>query len=183
MVDISIVTSLFRSDEFLPAYIKVVSKAAAQLHAAGVSLEVVIVANDASPLEQKLIEQFVTQAKTFEVVPHYVLRESVYASWNRGVQASQGRVIGFWNADDIRDVGALIEAHQSLAPDGHRVIYFPYTVVWILRWWKLAIPWKHLHPALPFNRERFSRKMKAGPFFMFTREVYDQVGPFDARFK
>jgi glycosyltransferase involved in cell wall biosynthesis len=183
MVDISIVTSLFRSDEFLPAYVRVVSKTAAALHKAGVSLEVVIVANDASPNERSLIEKFIAGADTFRVVPLYVLRESVYASWNRGIQASGGRVIGFWNADDIRDVGALIEAHQSLSASGNRVIYFPYTVVWIVRWWKLAIPWKHLHPALPFSRERFSRKMKAGPFFMFTREVYNEVGPFDSRFK
>src|SRR5262249_15348219 len=123
MVDISLVTSLFRSDSFLPAYINLVSRAATALQAAGVSLEVVIVANDASPLERQLIEAFAAQASSFQVIPVYVPRESVYASWNRGIQTGQGRVIGFWNADDVRDVGALVEAHLTLSAQGNRLIY------------------------------------------------------------
>jgi hypothetical protein len=184
MVDISIVTSLYQSEKFLPIYINHVLKVAQSLADYGISFEVVIVANDASKREHALIDDLVTHAKTFQIIPIYVDRETVYASWNRGIEASKGEIIGFWNADDIRMAEAIVEAHKVLNTQENKLIYFSYAIVRFVQIWKqYRIAWKRLHPALAFNKSLFSRKMKAGPFFMFKRELYNLTGSFDPRFR
>ncbi|MEL6526543.1 MAG: hypothetical protein AAFQ07_12630, partial [Chloroflexota bacterium] len=55
MPDISLITSLYRSDEHLPTYIEAVEAVARDL---ALSLEVVIVANDATEAERHLLDTF-----------------------------------------------------------------------------------------------------------------------------
>jgi glycosyltransferase involved in cell wall biosynthesis len=183
VLDISVVTSLFRSENFLQSYVNRVLEAGRLLHVAGLSFQVVVVSNNASPTERRLITSFEDRAQTFQVKTIYVDRESVYASWNRGVEASDGTVIGFWNVDDVRHVDALVEARNTLTSPHQQLIYFPYTVVRLIPLWKLHFPWRFFRPAIPFNRSLFRTRTKVGPFFIFTPDLYRQVGPFDSRFK
>src|SRR5690606_21328144 len=101
----SLITSLYRAEPHLAAYAGHVRNVAAQARAAGLSLEMVIVANDATERERALLAPLVAAGESGELAVQvlHVPRETIYASWNRGVRAARGRCIGVWNADDARE--------------------------------------------------------------------------------
>ena len=126
---ISIITSLFRSEKNLRSYIKHLLRAAKEVSDAGLSLEVMVVANDASRAERDLIEALVAAGTDQLVVkPLYVARETIYASWNRAIEASSGLCLTPWNVDDIRTGAALIEGYHLIA-DGCQLVDFPFHFV------------------------------------------------------
>jgi glycosyltransferase involved in cell wall biosynthesis len=181
-MDISLITSLYRSEAFLKNYTRHVLDTAARLKQDhGLSLEIVIVANDATDAERSWIRELNAGAHmtgTPAIYPIYVERETVYASWNRGIQASSGRCIGLWNADDIRTAAALAEGYH-LIEQGCGLMYFPFTVT---RPSRLGLR-QELRPALPFDHDTFTKAMRGGSFILFGRDIYDKVGPFDEHFK
>jgi hypothetical protein len=187
MHDISLVTSLYRSEAFLEEYTHQVLEVAMHLKQdAGLSLEVVIVANDASEDERRWIRELSDAASmtgTPTIFPIYVERETVYASWNRGIQTSSGRCISVWNVDDPRTVEALVEGYRRIE-QGCGLVYFPYTLIRLTRIWGVfKLRRREQRKAQPYNYETFTRRMQGLSFFMFSRELYDKVGPFDEHFK
>lgn len=178
-MNISLIASFYRVQAHLSTWVARAESLAANIHKAGLALEFVIVANDAQPDERALIEAFATRVPNVNVL--YVARESLYASWNRGVQAARGSLIGFWNADDARNTQAILDAwrlHQA----GAKVVYFPWTVI------RLGANGneqgaQQVYRQIPFDADFQKRKFRAGPFFMFTPEVYQRVGGFDERFR
>lgn len=182
-MDISLITSLFRAEEHFVAYSTALLEVAAQLRTAGLVAEVVIVANEASGVESAQIEQLAEQTKSeglLSLTALFVPRESLYASWNRGVAAASGSCIGFWNVDDVRTPEALIEG-QRLIAGGCQVVDFPFTQrfrrTWAGRSWTLT----RRYPA-SYRPDIISPKSAFGPFFMFARDLFDQAGPFDEHF-
>jgi len=185
-VGLSLVTSLFRSEAHLPTYARHVLQVAERLRQASVPLEVVIVANDASSRERALVADLAVaarEARTAHVVASFVERETLYASWNRGVRAASGACVGFWNVDDVRTAEALIEGHRLIAR-GSAVAYFPFFLLRarrLLGGLQLRQPIRC--PAPPFDRTRFRARMPTTAFFLFARPLYQRVGPFDERFR
>lgn len=185
-MDVTIVTSLYRSDTFLPRYCDQLVSVGNALQQAGTALEVVLVVNDATPFERQTIAELAARASgVFQVKPLYVEREPLYASWNRGIEASTGECLGFWNVDDIRTAEALIEGNQRIHA-GCRLIDFPYTLIQIER----SVGGIHRttpveYQAFPYDIETYNPldRLRTGPFFMFARTLYDEVGAFDPRFK
>ena len=183
-MDLSLITSLYRAEPYLAAYAGHVRQVAAQMRAAGLSLELVIVANDANDRERALLAPLVAAGESGELAVQvlHVPRETIYASWNRGVRAARGRCIGVWNADDTREAAALIEGHRCIEA-GCALIYFPYRVLRVRRWWGLFTTRREVYvPARPFDRVAFERTSRTGTFYLFDRALYEQVGPFDAHF-
>jgi glycosyltransferase involved in cell wall biosynthesis len=178
VVHISLITSLYRTDAHLPAYIRHATEVAVAVRAAGLSLEFILVANDATDGERALLEAF-SQADPQVQVMH-VARESLYASWNRGVQAARGEAIGFWNVDDIRTPEGLIEGHKQIAA-GCPLVYFAHTV--IRTGSGGGREHRRTYPAVPYNPLLHRSVMKCGPFFMFAPALYGKVGGFDERFR
>ena len=181
--DLSLITSLFRSERYLPRYVQAVLRVAREC--SNLVLQLILVANDASPRERTWIARLQNDARTIsnlQIVPLFVTRETLYASWNRGVRASAAECIGFWNVDDVRNAEALREAREVIH-SGADFVYFPFPVV---------VQNKHLFsynfsvyfPSVPqFNRAEFTRGMFVGPFFIFRRSLYDRIGPFDEQFR
>src|SRR5262245_20873775 len=105
-MDISFITSLYRSARFLPLYTQRLLDAIQPLLQAHLTLEVLLVANDADDTERALINDLIVQAACYApaltIQAHYVPRENLYASWNRGLRLMQGDIFGFWNVDDFR---------------------------------------------------------------------------------
>ncbi|MBN2304805.1 MAG: hypothetical protein JXQ72_10030 [Anaerolineae bacterium] len=188
MADISLITSLYRADAYLEAYSRHVLDVAAELQTAGLNLEMVLVANEPSDRERALIRQLTADLDAIPAARAVVLdvpRESVYASWNRGVKTSVGRVVGFWNVDDIRTADALIEGHRMImdGTNGCAAVYFPYRVRRQNRMLDLfTIQHYTRYPAPPFDRDAFTRKMHGASFWLMGRDLYKRVGPFDAGF-
>lgn len=185
-MDISLITSLYRAERHLPAYTQRALDVAATVRAeAGLSLELVIVANDATPAERAELERLANAAAvtgTPQVVIDHVPRETVYASWNRGILASTGVTLGPWNVDDERTAAALIEGHQRIL-GGCKLVYFPYTMLIYHRWLGLDLRQPRRTPAPPYDPVTFRRAMRGGSFILFARALYDMVGLFDADFR
>jgi glycosyltransferase involved in cell wall biosynthesis len=168
---VSLITSLYRTETHLPTYIQHAREVASQAEARGVSVEYVVVANDATARERELLESF--DAKVI-----HVPRESLYASWNRGVRAASGEAVGFWNVDDIRTLEGIVEGHRKIT-EGCKLVYFAHTVIRTQR----GREERRIYPAVPYDKELHRRVMKCGPFFMFSPQLFREVGEFDERFR
>jgi hypothetical protein len=179
--DITIITSLFRAESHLPAYCQRVLDVAAQVKAAGLIVEIVLVANDPSDHERERLAQLAENldaAGTGIAFRLEVQRENLYASWNRGIAASSGRCLAIWNVDDSRTAGALIEGHRLIV-GGCDIVDFPFVVAWTTR---LRTQRQRCHPP-QYDPANFWRKARTSPFFMFSRAIYERVGPFDEHFR
>lgn len=172
-MDVSLVTSLYRAAEHLPKFFEAAAQFDADLRAAGKSVEFIVVANDAQPDERSRIDAFTAAMPCARAL--YVERESLYASWNRGVEDATGAMLGFWNVDDVRYSAAVLDALDK-ARQGCEFVYFRFVIDYGASRRKIA-PVGELRP------ERHRQRMSAGPFFMFTPALYHRVGPFDARFR
>jgi glycosyltransferase involved in cell wall biosynthesis len=185
--DISIITSLYRSERYFKRYVRAVIEVAEQLKNAGLSLELILVSNDPTPGEDKALNQLVRALNKKELASPSLMivpRESLYASWNRGVKSARANCVGFWNVDDIRNSEALSEGVEVIR-NGAQLIYFPY-IYMIYRnrglFRNLSVSFKF--PEVPsFSRFDFTRRMLVGPFFLFSRTFYDHIGPFDEQFR
>lgn len=186
-MDISIITSLYRSENFLDTFTSHLLNVGSQVVKAGLSLELVIVVNDPSKYESDALSRLVAQAKTVFVVQVLsVSREPLYSSWNRGILASSGESIGFWNVDDVRTSEALIEGARRIK-EGCQLIDFPYTLMKA----RNNLLGQHTgyknieYKAFPYDTEGYNPldRLRTSPFFLFARSLYDVVGKFDSRFK
>ncbi len=169
----------------MESYIRDALQVAREIKQAGLSLEILVVANDASEQERDLLDNFAKTAdisRTATVCPLYVERETLYASWNRGVRASSGYCLGFWNIDDIRYADAIIEGY-SLLQKGYNLVDFPIQGLQTVRRLGLFPAEKRQVRPVPFSPTQFTRKNGMGPFSLMTRELYEQVGPFDENFR
>lgn len=175
---LSIITSVYRSEAHLTAFLKRAIEVHEQLRAANIAFEHLLILNDPTQEELRILESC---KEHFQI--HTVERESIYASWNRGIRASKGENITFWNVDDTRTSSALIAGVSALS-GGEQAVYFPFI-------YKRYIPLFGLHILVKikkvqpneFDAKRFETEMHAGPHFMVRRDVFDSVGLFDETFK
>jgi len=178
---ITLITSLYKSEEYLKKYIRRIKKNADFLLKNNIDFEIVIISNDSTIDERQELEKFKNLNKWIKVF--YVSREPLYASWNRGVELAKNEIIGFWNVDDVRYPEAVIDGIRLIG-EGTELVYFPF---WYLRYIRLLglriLVKKKLILPPPFNRKEFTRSMHCGPFFIFTKSLYKKVGPFDEQFK
>lgn len=178
---ISFITSLYKSEEYLDKYLKRVKNFANFLLKKEVNFEFIVIANDTSVIEKEKLESFRKFNKWMQIF--YVPRETLYASWNRGIKLAKNEIIGFWNVDDVRYPKAVIDGIQ-LINEGAELVYFPF---WYLRYVKLfglrILVKKKLILPPSFDKKEFTRSMHCGPFFIFTKSFYQKVGPFDEQFK
>ena len=169
MPDISLITSLYRSDEHLPTYINAVEALARDLD---LSLEVVIVANDATESERHLLDTF-AMTDTMQLTLVHCPRETLYASWNRGIASASSEIMGFWNVDDLRTVEGLQIGYEHLSGSAE-LVDLAYEVREGARV-RLYAP--------QYQPESLSPKACTAPFFMFHRDLYGRAGAFNAHFR
>ena len=182
---ITLVSSLYKPEEYLDGYLTRLKDFARDISGRVPGFEIVIVGNDTSAATRKKLEEFV---KTDNVADWlrvcHVSRESLYASWSRGVALAKNDIIGFWNVDDIRYADAVADAVRLIKENGAELVYFPFIIKWYLKFFGLAFLVKRKKIVPPvFDRREFTRSMHCGPFFIFSRSLYDKVGPFDEQFK
>lgn len=170
---ISIITSLYRSATHLKVYVEHVIAVNDALQEVDILLEVVLVANDVTPEEKTILEQL-HQIPNLETKILYVSRESLYNSWNRGIESATYDVLGFWNVDDVRTIEAIQQGYQLLQDETIQLVDFPYQLV------QNGMPQTLLAQYKP---DSFSPKSVASPFFMFHRQLYDQAGGFNPNFR
>ncbi len=125
-MDISIVTSLYASRRHLAGFLERLEACLSAVEAHGYCAESIIVSNAPDRSERRTLAAALDSSWWHDhgkliVVP----RETLYASWNRGLRASLGSAVCFWNVDDYRNPGAMQEG-IDLIRQGHAVVRFPW---------------------------------------------------------
>jgi hypothetical protein len=182
--DASLVVSVYDSGRYLNRFVGNVRRFVAEVDSNGeVDVELVLVLNSPSSKESlagrylHALDSARVRIQTLEVP-----REALYASWNRGVRLATSSVVGFWNVDDCRFSSAVAEAVVSMR-SGARLMYFPYIAdERRLKWGLVPRRRRTIVPAVEFDPGAFRRTFLLGPFFMFSRDLYDEIGPFDEQF-
>lgn len=177
---VTIFTSLYQSDAYLKSYAAAIKKFVAAF-GGDIDLDILAIANDPTETELLGLRKLAESLPVFRFV--VVPRESIYASWNRAVSLAHGEYLTSWNVDDSRFGEAIIDGADLLGK-GYDLVYFPFRYkryVTLMSFDLLVKSYIVRPPA--FDRNEFVRSMHSGPFFMFTKEFYHRVGPFDEQFK
>ncbi len=177
---ISIISSLYRSERHLRIWSKRLRAMSVKLIQAKIDFEVIAISNDPTLFERKELE-LLNVLPWFHVM--FVPRESIYATWNRGIKQASGEICTFWNVDDYRNLSGFINGLKKFT-EGVNIVYFPY--IYLRYIIVLGVPVlvkvkKYVPPE--FNKEKFSKAMYVGPFFMFRRELFFSHGEFDPTFE
>ena len=109
------------------------------------------------------------------MTPIYVARETLYASWNRGLAATEAPYFTFWNADDFRQSDALREGYRAMQK-GATLVDFDYTRVSSVKRFGLFPQERRIHVPCMFTGDGLTRRSGIGPFFMASRSLIEQVG-------
>lgn len=174
---ISIITSLYKSDQHLPSFIKRVKKMSKYLMKKGISHEFIILLNNPSEKEIEILERPLHRVR---IIPRNL--ETIYATWNEGVKNASYENICLWNVDDRRFGKAIIDGLKDLAKDID-IVYFPFIYFRYLKIgkFKLLAKIKIFYPPL-FDKKRFIKEMHCGPFFMTKKSAFSKIGLFDSEY-
>jgi glycosyltransferase involved in cell wall biosynthesis len=140
--------------------------------------ELILVANDPSAAEQAAMAQFRTAWKG-RVQLFTTRRETLYASWNRGINAAKADLLTIANVDDLRTPTAL-EAQIAMlqaSPDA-LFCYGSYVMVK-----EFGLTTGRLVTPPEFDALEFTRSMHAGPFFAWRKVVGGSKVYFDEQFR
>ena len=184
-MSLAIISSLYRSEAHLPAFTAAVFGFAKSLSERGIEVHYLPIVNDAGPREREQIDQLaraINGGYFGRMTPHYVPRETLYASWNRAISLSPATCFAPWNADDIRSAEAVVEGYRALREDAE-LVDFPYTRVMLGKRLGVWPRQQRIHVPCAFDSARFTRRNGLGPFFMARRSLYERLGPFDANFR
>ncbi len=176
---VSIIASLYKTEKHLKRFLQEASVLSADLSKAGISHEIILVANDSSAEERGFLKPL--------QVPFIVLqvpREPIYASWNRGVRHAQGDFVTFWGVDDTRHAPAISQGVTELYSTNADIAYFPFRYHRFISIWGFLMLAK-IRIFMPplFDKERFTREMHLGPHFMVRRSLFERIGYFDESFR
>lgn len=186
---ITFITSLYKSEEYLPTYIQRVKKFSATLNDFHIDHEFIIIPNDQSPIEKDQLDTLnKLNPGVFKIHPRP--REPLYASWNHGASVGAGEILCSWNVDDNRFASVIPEIVSIMDPMNAEVIYPSFIYVrgitvklpFLNRSIKIPLKVKKITPP-EFDKKRFMKEMHLGPFFFFTKKAFEEVGPFDSTFK
>jgi len=178
---ISFITSLYQSEKYLKKYLSNIEYFSNHLKQKNIDFEFLIISNDPNENEKNILNKLTNNNKFVKL--YFIPRESLYASWNRGISLSRGEIIGFWNVDDKRYSEPIFSA-LKLFSNGTELIYFPFIYKRYIKVLNYALLVKKITVRPPiFDKKIFTRAMYCGPFFMFTKKLFEQVGLFDEKFK
>ncbi len=184
-MSIAVISSLYRAESHLPAFTAAVFDFAKKVSQSGLAVHYLPIVNDATPRERQGIEKLAESVNSHRfgrMSPSYVRRESLYATWNRGIALAETPFFSFWNADDIRSADAFIEGCRALQ-DGATLVDFDFNMVSPYKRWGLFPDERRSVRPMPFNPRQFTRKNGFSPFFMASQSLYRQVGAFDEHFR
>lgn len=184
-MSLALISSLYRSENHLPVFAAAVFGFAKHVSQQGIEVHYLPIVNDGSALERETIDRLAREINANyygQMTPVYVERETLYASWNRGINLSGAAYFGAWNADDIRSADAFIEGYRALQ-DGATLVDFAFTRVSVSRRYGIVARQRREHAPALFHPAQFARGNGLGPFFLASRGLYQRVGAFDENFQ
>ena len=176
-VRISVLTSLYNCKRYLSGYFE---------HLARVlnleEIEVLLLHNEPKEDEVRLIEKAIPRFPQ-HLIQHIEIdqRESLYASWNRGVRHAQGAFIGVWNVDDIREPNSLQKQADLLTQNPHAGMAYG-DMIGVDNYGDKE---GRLYTAPEFagKQNLFLRNFYGSCFPMWPKQIHEKVGYFDEQLR
>ncbi|MEO6915224.1 MAG: glycosyltransferase [Chitinophagaceae bacterium] len=174
MCRISVITSLYNSQDYLDGYFAAVE---------GISnkdeLEILMIHNAPNEQELKIINALLP---SYPFIKHIVVgREGLYATWNRGINLSSGDYITVWNVDDVHLPDSL--KHQADGLDAHPEAALAYGDFTIVKKYGDTEGFAVNEPQFSASNPSFFRQHHIGCFPMWRRTVHETIGFFDEQFR
>lgn len=145
-------------------------------------IEVLLLHNAPKKNELKIIDKNVNSFPQ-GIIKHIIIqeRESLYRTWNRGIDMANGKYLTIWNVDDVRIENSLELQAQVL--DRHPEAALTYgdqieVTSYGDRKGKL-----YQHPEYQNRQNVFIRNFFGGCFLMWRKSIHDRIGYFDEQFK
>lgn len=180
---VSLITSLFRSGRHLEQFLTALQRTLDDLETGGVTAEAVIVANEPDLYERRLLSRALAVAGVPRLRVVSVARESLYASWNRGVALAEGEKVAFWNVDDLRNSEAIFEGVRVLT-DEHQLVMFPHVLTQCRRPGVVRATAAALFMDSEMLRRIDPRRdFVIGPFFVCAKSLVVATEGFDEQFR
>ena len=142
-VDVTLIASTYASGRHIRTFCDRAVALFSRLASDGVRGQLVVIANEPTAVERRALNRLAQASVSiprFSLRTLMVSRETLYASWNRGLAAADGQLLGFWNVDDWRNAAAIVEGLDH-ARRGHRLVYFPWVEVQAVGWPMPAKSW------------------------------------------
>ena len=90
---IAVISSLYRCERHLPAFSAAIFGFAKRVSEGGIPLHFLPIVNDGTRRERAGIDRLASEINAHyygRMTPQYVQRETLYASWNRGLSVNAG---------------------------------------------------------------------------------------------
>ena len=142
-------------------------------------IEVLLLHNAPNDKELEIINAYLP---TLDFVSHIVIeeRESLYATWNRGIHLAEGEYITIWNVDDVRFPESVL--WQSRALDNHPQAMIAYGDIWVSK--EYGVCGKTRTYSLENNLKKdFFHSYHMGCFQMWRKSLHEKIGYYDEQFK
>ena len=173
MFRISVIVSIYDGMKYLEEFLSLLPR-----QTIFSTSEFILIHNDPTEKELHLVDRFRTEYP-LQVQHIIVPRETVYASWNRGVRVARSEMLAIWNIDDIRTPDSL--ERQALVLESSQEIILTYgDLIYSSDYGEQVGAIKEMPE---FNRERFMERHLVGTFVAWKRKVIDDIGYFDEQFK
>jgi len=172
---ISVLTSLYNCERFLQGYFKALDKIEGKEQ-----IEVLLLHNAPQAKELAIIAE---NLPAFDFVRHIVIpeRESLYRTWNRGIQLSEGEYITVWNVDDVRFPYSIIRQAEAL--DNNPGSAIAYGDIWVSRDYGVCGMVKTNSPVyIERTHKRFLSEYHISCFQMWRKSIHSVVGYYDEQF-
>jgi len=175
-IKISILTSLYNCERFLQGYFKALDKIEGKEQ-----IEVLLLHNAPRDSELNIVNEYLP---TFDFVRHIIIpeRETLYRTWNKGIQLSEGEYITVWNVDDVRFPDSIIQQAEALDKNPEAAI--AYGDIWVSKQYGICGTTKTNSPVYnPFTHKKFLSGYYISCFQMWRKSIHQTVGYYDEQFK
>ena len=175
-VKISVLTSLYRCGQFLEDYFIHLSK----INGTD-KIEVLLLHNDPQDNEIEIINRWLPE---MPFARHIIIpeRETLYRTWNRGIQLSKGEYVTVWNVDDIRFPDSIIQQMEVL--DNNPEAAISYGDIWVSgQYGVYGTRRTHSPVDNRFTHKKFFQECYTACFQMWRKSIHQTVGYYDEQFK
>lgn len=173
---ISVLTSLYNCENFLQGYFDALTKIDGKEQ-----IEVFLLHNAPREKELAIVAE---RLPAFDFVRHIVIpeRETIYRTWNRGIEMSEGEYITVWNVDDVRFPCSIIQQAEVL--DNNPEAAIAYGDIWVSRQYGVCGSKKTNSPVYNQDtREKFLSEYHMSCFQMWRKSIHSSIGYYDEQFK
>jgi len=173
-IKISVLTSLYRCENFLGAYLETLYNIEDKEQ-----IEVLLLHNEPLESEMEIIRRYLPK---MNYVRHIVIpeRETLYRTWNRGIKLSLGEYITVWNVDDVRFPDSILQQAEALDKNPDAVI--AYGDIWVSKNYGVKGDFCTNSP-LNNSKKDFFRQYHISCFQMWRKTIHQTVGYYDEQLR